>query len=84
MTLGPEGSWNTLPRTIYDFIDRGTVAAHQYYSGVRENNIVIPSRRALYISKGYKVVRPQSERVDRRIEEEAVAAFAALGFSSTN
>jgi len=58
--LGPEGSWNAMPRTIYDLIDRCTPASQQYYHDSRENERIIRSRRAVYIAAGYRICAPRS------------------------
>jgi superfamily II DNA or RNA helicase len=79
--LGPEGSWNSLPRTIYDFIDTHTVASSQYYSGSLENGHTIPSRRSVYIKAGYKVFKPKESKAIVSLEAETETMFKDLGFN---
>lgn len=82
MTLGPEGSWNKLPRTIYDFIDDHTVASGQYYSGSREGGRLVQSRRSTYIDAGYRVFKPKESRSVVSLEKECQSMLAELGFTA--
>lgn len=82
--LGPEGSWNRMPRTIFDFIDAHTVASSQYYSGSIENGHKIPSRRMVYIESGYNVCKPKESRSLMNLEQETVEMFKNIGLSTTD
>jgi hypothetical protein len=79
--LGPEGSWNALPRTIYDIIDQNTASSGQYYSDSNENGHVILSRHKAYLNAGYRVFKPREAGTMTNMAEETAALFSSVGFS---
>lgn len=80
MELGPEGSWNELPRTIYDFADQNTVASMQYSCGSRENGHLIPGRKAIYVASGFRIIGKERAVDTSQLVRDSNAAFKKLGF----
>ena len=78
MELDERGSWNDRKRFIFDFVDQHTVAASQYYSASRQNDRVIPGRKAIYEKAGYKIISNQKPRSLKPVEDKAAALAAKL------
>lgn len=79
MELGPEGSWNALPRTIYDFADTHTIASQQYYNSSMENGHLIPGRRRVYLSAGYRIHSTKETKEMCQKAKEVRDMFASIG-----